>query len=142
MGGAPKPKTEKERYFEEQQKRLRQFHRPGAQVTDANTLVENLFSKTGKPGPGHGHGPGAGSNQQTGSHHAPASSATIDGEWQTHLCSLGTLRPPLGSVVLTFIILYYTESTLLCQSQCSDEGRLMYTYIEGSESVGTILMAQ
>lgn len=81
MGGAPKPKTDKERYFEEQQKRLRQFHRPGAQVTDANTLVENLFGKTDKPGPGQGHGPSAGPKQQTTSHPAPTSNATTDGMW-------------------------------------------------------------
>ncbi|KAL8562048.1 hypothetical protein ACOMHN_031819 [Nucella lapillus] len=56
---APKPKTEKERYFEEQQKRLRQFHRPGAHVTDANALVDNLFGNTQeKHGSGHRTGPG------------------------------------------------------------------------------------
>ncbi|KAK7087724.1 hypothetical protein V1264_021736 [Littorina saxatilis] len=69
MGGPPKPKTEKERYFEEQQKRLRHFNKPGAHVTDANTLVDNLFGKSEKHGPGQGHGQKHGHGHRPGSDH-------------------------------------------------------------------------
>lgn len=53
-----KLKTEKERYFEQQQQRLRQFGKPGAQVADANKLIENMFGKTEKSHPGHHSGTG------------------------------------------------------------------------------------
>ena len=40
----PKEKSEKERYFEEQQKKLKQFHKPGTVLADpTSSLVDNLF---------------------------------------------------------------------------------------------------
>nr|KAG5690720.1 hypothetical protein BaRGS_022411 [Batillaria attramentaria] len=42
-GGPARQKTEKELYFEQQQKRLKQFGKPGAQVADADKLIENMF---------------------------------------------------------------------------------------------------
>ncbi|XP_025089450.1 synergin gamma-like isoform X3 [Pomacea canaliculata] len=56
--GPMKLKTEKERYFEQQQQRLRQFGKPGAPVADANKLIENMFGKTEKSHPGHHSGTG------------------------------------------------------------------------------------
>lgn len=57
-GGFPKAKTEKERHFEQQQQRLRQFGRVGAQMVDANKLIENIFGKADNPSSNMG-GPGS-----------------------------------------------------------------------------------